>query len=185
MKKIIFTFNVDNIISLITNSSSELFVLQGNTKESVEEMIESVYPDYLSEYEYLKDLREMSNEEIDSFLWWHLGRSSNWWSSGTLYTNPSEYIQLEGFEFDEVYDTTVELGHGVGQRNEYQIKNNIPLEERKSDWDSSFVIDSNRERVINALEKAVGRFFLYARDENPDWERQEDLMSIGTRYHLG
>ena len=38
MKKI-FEFNIDNTIDIITNSSSELFVLQGRTKELVESMI--------------------------------------------------------------------------------------------------------------------------------------------------
>ena len=49
--KTIFLINVDNHIDLITNSSSELFILKGETKNTVTELISNVYPEYLNEYD--------------------------------------------------------------------------------------------------------------------------------------
>ena len=145
-------------------------------------MIENIYPDYLNEYETLLDIREMSNQDIDNFLQWHLGRKSSFWSSSKKYVNHSDYTILPGFTFEEIYDVSAGLN---SYSNEYGIINNIPKNMRKNDWDSMFVTDQNRERVIDGIEKSVGRFFLYSIDDNPNYEKQEELSSIGTRYHLG
>ena len=51
MKKILFAIKVNNVVDVITNSSSELFVLKGETKNIVEEMITNIYPNYKNEYE--------------------------------------------------------------------------------------------------------------------------------------
>lgn len=179
-KRILYTIKIDNVVDIITNSSSELFVLEGETDTIVEEMISNIYPNYLREYEELKDIRTMTNREINEFLDWHLGRKSHMWSSNREYTNPKDYVQLPGFEFEEVYDVQKGLKHG-----EYEVVDNLPEDEKTHDWDSGFTVDSNRKRVIKAIEETTGRFFLYSIDENPDWEYQEKLSDIGTRYHLG
>lgn len=67
-KKVIFEICVDNQIDLITNSSSELFVLNGNTKEEVKEMVKNCYNDYLLEYEEVKSLNELSNYEFKQYI---------------------------------------------------------------------------------------------------------------------
>lgn len=51
IKQIGFIFNIDNVIDLITNSSSELFIFQIEPKQSITELIESVYPGFRNEYE--------------------------------------------------------------------------------------------------------------------------------------
>ena len=199
-KKQLIAIKVNNVIDIITNSSDALFVLQGKTKEIVNEMIENIYPNYRDEYQELKDIRDFTDEEIDTFLQWHLGRKSSFWSSGELYDKSFDYVLIHGFKelydksfdyvlihgfkFEELYDTNVKLGH-YPLNSEYKIKNNIPIKKRKSKWDFCFVTNDNRERVIKGIEKSVGRFFLYSIVENPEWEMQEKLMEIGKRYHLG
>lgn len=58
-KKSLFVIAVDNMINLITNSSSELFVLNGETLNSVKELVESIYPEYRKEYEEIVALRDV------------------------------------------------------------------------------------------------------------------------------
>ncbi len=183
-KKQLIAIKVNNVIDIITNSSDALFVLQGKTKEIVNEMIENIYPNYRDEYQELKDIRDFTDEEIDTFLQSHLGRKSSVWSSGEVYDKSFDYVLIHGFKFEELYNTNVKLGH-YPLNSEYKIKNNIPIKKRKSKWDFCFVTNDNRERVIKGIEKSVGRFFLYSIDENPEWEMQEKLMEIGKRYHLG
>ena len=59
-KKTLIVISVNNVIDIITNSSSELFVLKGETKEIVTEMIRDIYPDFESDYESLKHISELS-----------------------------------------------------------------------------------------------------------------------------
>ena len=68
MKKTLFTINIDNTIDLITNSSSELFILHEDSLETAKEMIASVYPEYLSEYEEVKSLRDSDKKQIEVMI---------------------------------------------------------------------------------------------------------------------
>lgn len=171
-----------SFIDVITNSSSELFVMNNKEQEEVEAILKEIYPDYLSEYEPLQDVKNFTNNELDSFLSWHLGRKSGWWRSGTIYDNKDDYVLLSGFSFEEIYDTSVELSSDY-RSSEYHVINNNP--DKSDKWGEYFVTDENREKVINGIIKDVGRYFLYSLGENPDWDMQEQLMLIGTRYHLG
>jgi hypothetical protein len=165
-KKILIVININNVIDIITNSSSELFVLKGEEQSIVEEMISDIYPNYLNEYESLKDIRNMSNDEIQDFLEWELG-PYNRWNARTPQTQPNQYKLLPGFSLDDLYDTSK-----IKWYNSYDLKDDL-------------ITTENRNLIIEGIEKTVGRFFLYSIDENPDWDYQEKLMDVGTRYHLG
>ena len=39
--------------------------------------------------------------------------------------------------------------------------------------------------MIQDLDPEQKLWFLFSINENPNWEMQENLMNIGTRYHLG
>lgn len=103
MKKL-FTFSVDNMIDLITNSSSELFVFRGNTKAELEEMIEQIYPEYRTEYETPVRIDEATNEQIDTYI------SSHYcgWSNSR---QEMEMNLIPGFTFDEMYEVHKHYSH--------------------------------------------------------------------------
>ena len=67
IKQIGFIFNIDNVIDLITNSSSELFIFQIEPKQSITELIESVYPGFRNEYEEPKWVGEDMDIMIQYF----------------------------------------------------------------------------------------------------------------------
>lgn len=179
--KTIFTFKIDNVVDIITNSSSELFVLRAETKAIAEEMIRNVYPDYLNEYDELKEVSELTNHELDSFMIYHC--NANMWPA-----SKENYPLLDGFTFDELYEPETDWNTGLQKpawngKLQYRLRKNYVEPEHK--WSYSFVTDENREKVISGIKSTVGEFLLYSKDDNPDWDMQEKLMQIGERYHLG
>ena len=109
MKKIL-TFSVDNVIDIITNSSSELFVLEGQSKEIVEEMIESTYPEYLTEYEPVKSTEELSRSELNTYLSYTVvcrGYDTDKWSDERI----PEYFNLKPEEVFTNWDEKDKTKH--------------------------------------------------------------------------
>lgn len=179
-KRTLFVINIANVIDIITNSSSELFVLKAETASIAEEMIINLYPDYESEYKKIIAIEELSNEELDNFLNYHC--SARCWPYGK-----EELPLLKGFTFDELYEAKIDSKTGKPEKNwkghfDYDLKDNSK-EKRK--YFGTFVVNENRERVIKAIKETVGNYFLYSLDENPNYEKQEELEQIATRYHLG
>lgn len=181
---ILLVINVDNVVDVITNSSSELFVLKGEEIKIVEEMIENIYPNYKGEYDNLKRVEDLTNDDLDNFLSYYC--SPHVWPA-----KKSNYKVLDGFTFEEMYEpeknyVTGEIRPAWNGEIQYELKNNLLSEEDSDGWQgTSFVTDENRDRVIKSIIKSVGNFFLYSLDENPDWDMQEKLMTIGERFHLG
>ncbi len=177
MNKVIFTLNIENTIDLITNSSSELFVLKGKTKEVVIELLDETYPEWRNEYDEPKNISDLDVDELDTYF--RYSCSSHCWPTDSK----DEYPVLDGFTFDELYQEKNEDIPWNGQV-QYELKNNISKPRDK--WDYSFVTKNNKKKLIDKLSKTNGNlWFLYSIGENPSWENQENLMEIADRYHLG
>lgn len=159
--KTLFTFYVDSAVDLITNSSSELFVFTGDTKKNVSSMIRRFHNNYLSEYESLKRTDELTLDELD---WYVQLRTSRW--SNEL--QEQVYTLLPGFTDEEQFRT-----------EPHYWREDVTVKYPKG------VTEENRERYIKALDPDGKLFFLWSKDENPNWDIQEKLMTIGVRYHLG
>lgn len=180
MKRKLFLFKIDHSIDLITNSSSELFVLSGNSKDHVVEMIKNVYSDYLNEYEELKSIDELTIRELESYF--NYACSSHCWPS-----SKHQLPILPGFTFEELYEP--EKDYQTGKQKEpawngqiqYELKNNSHPNESYG----NFVTEENKQELINKLDPNKKMFFLFSIDENPNWNYQEQLMQIGERFHLG
>ena len=69
---------------------------------------------------------------------------------------------IEGFSFSEMYKKE----HGYYWIEPYFVKNNF-------------------EKIKEAIDPNNRMFFLFSIGDNPDWEKQEELMVVGERYHLG
>jgi hypothetical protein len=48
-----FVFQIDNIVDIITNSSSELFIIKSDGKEVLVDLIETILPDFRDTYNEL------------------------------------------------------------------------------------------------------------------------------------
>ena len=149
----IFEFNVDNTIDIITNSSSELFVLKGETKKIVEEMIRSVYPNFECEYDFIS-LDDADDDQIDTYV-----------SSAINSYNDDEFSLCRKMKIkpDVLYKNFGMYGITSYWHGEYS--------------------DEGRKEMIDFLPKNT--YLLFSKDENPNYEYQEMLSGIASRYHLG
>jgi len=187
--KTIFTLHIDNMIDLVTNSSSELFILKGDTKQTVEELLASIYPGYLSEYDEVKSILNLSTEELN--IYFRCSTGSNQWPC-----KKEDYSTIPGFTFDDLYEPEKEIEFpkegdfrytGNIKRSwdgeiEYALKNN---DINGDCWGSTFVTEKNKDSLIEKLDPNHNMWFLFSKDENPNWEMQKVLSEVAQRYHLG
>ena len=141
------------MIDLITNSSSELFILSGNNMNEVKSLIESVYPNYLSEYQEVVSIDNISEEELDTYLTYEYNTWDDKLTLSKVFNIDPNVLYSNYSDFE-----TKKYWHG-----------------RISDVGYSLI----REKLPKDM------YFLYSINENPNWEMQENLMNIATRYHLG
>ncbi len=166
MKKTLFKINANHAVDLITNSSSELFVLKGSTKGMVIDMIESAHPNYRSEYHEPRLMSELDAGELNTYIDRHFDRWSN-----TAQKKLNGVIP--GFTFDEMY-------YNWNEKHGYKNDGREP-----SYYVSDEFVEKNQAAIAKALDPNDEMYFMFSLDENPEWEFQEKLMEFGTRYHLG
>lgn len=159
MKPVIFTIEVESIVDLITNSSSELFVFEGESKKKVLKLIKEAYPEYLNEYHELKTVDDMSQDELETYIDYQ-----------AYYHG---FKPFGAFTQDELYEEDPDFTW-----NKYRVKNNIPDQK----W-GRFVTKKNIKWVRDKIDPTRKLFFLFSLDENP--RVQAPLEMIGHRYHLG
>ncbi len=163
MSRVMFAVEPHSVVDVITNSSSELFVGEANTKEALVKMIEAVYPEYLGEYHELKSSSELDVEDIETYLSYACERWSN-------QHQRMMYFGLPGIAVYQLFKKADPYPDG-----------------RQPDWmylDYEFVQD-NIDLVRKGIDPKGNKFFLFSRDQNPNWDMQERLMEIMDRYHLG
>lgn len=208
---VIFTFNPHSMVDIITNSSSELFVFKGKSKELVEEMIRELYPDYLREYRQLVHIDELDAKWLNQYLDYHC--SANHWPC-----SPDEMPLIGNYTFDELYEPkrdwqTGEIERAWNGHIQYELRDNTrpPRKEKiivnfdefkdvdpygeedwyddnwnpNDYWSRSFVTEKNIEEVKDRIDPQRRLYFLYSRGDNPNWEYQKKLSGVGKRYHLG
>ena len=173
-KKSLFVIAVDNMINLITNSSSELFVLNGETLNSVKELVESIYPEYRKEYEEIVALRDASDSDVDTYVNWIEDSFYDRWD----YTMSMSKEKRKQYNIQK--DT--EKAQKYGLTPEEFFKN---WDDRNNEYYYSRISSKGYDAIRKTLDPNGKIFLLFSIDDNPNWDMQEALMSIGERYHLG
>jgi len=159
--KKLLTFNIDNQIDIITNSSSELFVFKSDNKEVLISLIESIYPDFRNEYEEPVQYKDMDSNTFENCIEYQYSA----WEM-----KKKDCHIFKGFTFEEMYE-----------KSEYQRswQNDILYSFKKG------FLQSNKDRIIQSIDPNNHLWFLFSIDDNPDWEKQELLQQVAVRYHLG
>ena len=164
MKKTIFILQVHSVVDLITNSSSELFVGQYDSKKIIIYLIKSIYPNYLNEYSEIKSIDELSVYELEKYISYKYMYSLKYYD---LKTGDIVYVDnpdlIPGFTKEEMFNEP-----------EYDYV-----------YIKSHFVKNNHKRIINSLDPERKMFFLFSLSDNPNWDMQEKLMEIMERYHLG
>lgn len=159
MKKYIFVLQVHSVVDLITNSSSELFVGQYNSKKIIIDLIKSIYPNYLDEYSEIKSIDEL--EEFVSYRYMYITKYYDEKTDSIVYKNNPDLIP--GFTKEEMFDDP--------EYDYIYVKNNF--------------VRNNYKNIIDSLDPERKMFFLFSLSDNPNWNMQKKLMKIMKRYHLG
>ena len=173
-KKSLFVIAVDNMINLITNSSSELFVLNGETLNSVKELVESIYPEYRKEYEEIVALRDASDSDVNTYVSWIEDSFYDRWN----YTRDMSKEKRKQYDIRE--DTKQAQKYGLTP--EEFFKN---WDDRNNEYYYSRISSKGYDAIRKTLDPNGKIFLLFSIDDNSNWDMQEALMSIGERYHLG
>lgn len=162
-KPTVFVIQPQSIIDVITNSSSELFIFQGNDKQVIEGMISNIYPNYRDEYDELRSIQDFDAYQMKSFLEW-VYKTNGGWGHDWSY----ECLAPQGINIDDL----TEKATGEFDRRWYRYGKKF----------SNKKIEAHLDEIKAALS---GTYLLYSIGENPDWDMQEALEQIGNRYHLG
>lgn len=167
--KTLFVFQIQSFTDVVTNSSSELFVFTG-TANTVSDLLNASVPGWEDEYETPLSVQELSDNELEMYLSYAYD-SYDWnWSNRKI---------------------TRETSHQDRWAKEFNIDPN-QLYENYTEWDpSSENYKISQLRLKEGWSKLIKEklskdlVFVFSIHENPNWERQENMMTFGTRYHLG
>jgi hypothetical protein len=148
-----FVIKVDNIVDIITNSSSELFIMKSDGKEVLINLIETILPDFRETYCEPKLLKDSDGYHLWLYIFYTFCHKG--------YTSPrtkEEVSVIEGFTFEEMY---------------YQDKDNFDIKEN--------FIKNNYEKIIKAIDPNNNIWLMLSLDDNPPYEIFEKLLPIGRR----
>lgn len=174
----LFVFKIQSISDVITNSSSELFVFDGNDKKEVIDILDSIYPNWRDEYDEPQKVADFDREKIYNFL---------------INTNIIEiYYFWNKKEFYDGYKNEIlkccylarELG--LSMTEAFDNWETWDPTDRNLNWEAIQLKISDKfvEKFKEKAEKEK-IYALYSLDENPLWEYQELLSEVAERHHLG
>jgi phosphoglycolate phosphatase-like HAD superfamily hydrolase len=163
---------IDSVVDIITNSSSELFVLDKLSKLEAEESVAKVYPMFKQEYRPVMGIDELDNDELCSYLSYAYDFGHMW---SVRRSEAERALENSGLDipFDMVFEAN-DMTESIARHGELTYTTRY-----------DFVTDANRDRIIDMIDPDRQLWFMYSIGENPNWDMQENLMQIATRYHLG
>lgn len=171
--KTLFVFHVDNVVDIITNSSSELFIIKGETQEIVEEMIAERHPNWEGEYSKPQLVDDMSDEDLEGVSYFL-----------------SEYEQH--YQKDSNTGEIGYINYSCNTKNRKVVMKDgdllgLSLEDAFKEHNQWIDLTQKARKLIgeDIKSKFKGSYFLLSKGDNPDWGFQQSLKMIGTRYHLG
>ena len=197
MKKVIFVFSLQSVSDIITNSSSELFVFtKENSVEEVISILDDIYPKWRKEYNNPQLLRDVSDEDLNTYLDYaryyntHDYSSPSWredygdpivWAKKQAATYKKKMVKFfkDTFNIDVKFDELFE-------KPDEAYKQFLPYHLEQFRGMSLFWYPQIKESMYPFLRENISeRVLLFSKDENPDWDYQEKLMKVAERYRLG
>lgn len=167
--KTLFVFQVQSFTDVVTNSSSELFVYTG-TESEIEKLLNNTVPGWEDEYYSPVSLDNISKDDLETYMDYAYD-SYDWNSWDRVVTrknsNQTRWAKEFGIDPHQLYSN---YSNWDPSSKDYKISQ-LRL---RDGWDTLI-----REKLPKNL------VFVFSREENPDWDRQEIMMDYGTRYHLG
>lgn len=180
MKKSIVRIVLQSFSDVITNSSSELFVFLNGTTEFVKNQLDQFVPGWNEEYEYPILFSDMNEKDQEKYIEWVFDLP--WFFD-------QDYYDVETYNKAIVKHVTRTLCIPDEEVPMIFDNWNKPdyFEDRFGNKHTTYhlkISDFGYELLKNKYKNDI---CLWSIDENPNWERQELIMSIlgARRYHLG
>lgn len=188
--KTLFVFQIQSFTDVVTNSSSELFVFCNNTIEDVKTLLDSVYPNWKSEYEepvYVKDLCESELEtylleKIPTYEW---DERTDILKEDSIQASWARYFNIP---FEKLYRNWQDFNPSVKVPDKNQYFSGEEYHAAWNRYSNAYYLQlvNNWDKLIRPkLGKMANEICLFSVNENPNWDYQEVLMTFATRYHLG
>lgn len=173
---ILFKFSIQSVSDVITNSSSELFVFRNRTKELVSNLLDSLYPDWRTEYKDPEPIKEMSEDTLRRYISWTLDKWGAIWKDEEI--PESMWPEKKGnSEFAKIA-----RDHGLSPEKFWKFWSRY----NPNDKNWRYRYPEISKAGMNAFKRIhKNEIALWSKDENPNWEWQEKLETVATRYHLG
>jgi len=165
-----FVIQIDSIVDLITNSSSELFIMKAEGKDTIIELIESVLPDFRETYREPVLFKDCSSYEMYLYIFYNYTFTG---SANAGYGGNKTYDVIDGFTFEEMYISYLEKNPSLHEKwfksfeNDYEIRDNF--------------IKDNKDKIIKTIDPNNSIWLMRSIDDNPDNEIFEKLLPIGRR----
>lgn len=190
----VFLFNIQSISDVITNSSSELFVIndtdEEKRKEQIIELLDTIYPDWRREYEEPVKFDEIYNDELDYIIDFSYEPDDD--LSDFIHSNYKDNEQLGVSKFNEKFQKEKYRTPQAKTALYYGLCPDDFWDGFKT-WKASIefgyshipflsISEKGKQAIIDKHKNA---WLLRSKYENPDWDWQEKLSNIAKKYHLG
>lgn len=184
---------IQSFSDVITNSSSELYVFaDGKSVEEVATELDEVAPGWRSEYsdpEYVKDtvaLETYIDAIIPNWDYEELEKRHCCKVNGIPINDYKYFVICPELNYASLFDKNDSWASNLAKQL------GLTPEEAFDDWNeydpfgpgwTHLSLSEKANDIIRERDKDV--VLVWSNDENPDWDRQEKMMTIGERYHLG
>jgi hypothetical protein len=167
--KTLFVFQIQSFTDVVTNSSSELFVFTGTTGV-VSDILDSNVPGWEHEYDDPQSVQDLSPNSLETYLSYAYDNYDRNWDNKRITRETSRQTRwAREFNIDPN-----DLYKNYKEWDPNSEKWEISQLQLKEGWDKLIKQKLNPNLV-----------FVFSKEENPNWERQEKMMTFGSRYHLG
>lgn len=183
--KTLFLFNIQSISDIITNSSSELFVFKENSIESVISILDDIYPNWRDEYEEPIRLQDLSYEDLEDFIIYHLLYYIQYGTENLekQFRDPIKLAKKKALKFTEKSVNILQKYFNIhikskdiyeDSENTYKMFLPFNLRREMRSWYPKL----KSEVYFLIKNSSFNGIFLYSKDEDPDWNYQEKLMEV-------
>ena len=169
----LYIFNIQSIIDVITNSSSELFIFKNvDTRKELIELLNKIYPDWRNEYAEPVQINKLDEYAFDDYIYYVIAFDYHMFDYNNYNQNKknSMFATLaEKYEMD---------------RDEF-FQNYYKFDPNSEEWENRNlqISDKGYAKIRSTISNS--KYALFSHSDNPNFDYQDILSKFADRYHLG
>jgi hypothetical protein len=175
VNKNLLVFNIDNVIDVITNSSSELFIFKSDNGKILFNMLKSFQKDFVQKVGEPVRLKDATDRLFNYYV-------NNLFPYEVLDNEIDQVLLPEGVKFEDIYTLQEEDGERAWYFNPEDYSN---VDEWADDYDWKnptyhYKVENWREKVQNAFDPGNTIWILYIDDYMITSEVKDKVKNIST-----